>query len=57
MLGFIQRGSFPFQFSCMFFGALAPDQQEHSHPLDHMATASDSEEDAGNSNLSQSKAV
>ncbi|XP_058512437.1 cell cycle checkpoint control protein RAD9B [Ochotona princeps] len=45
------------KFSCMFFGALAPDQQEHSHPLDHVATASDSEEDAGNSNPSQSKAV
>ncbi|XP_062038512.1 cell cycle checkpoint control protein RAD9B isoform X1 [Lepus europaeus] len=37
------------KFSCMFFGALSSDQPEHiSHPLDNVATASDSEEDTEN---------
>ncbi|XP_051682732.2 cell cycle checkpoint control protein RAD9B isoform X6 [Oryctolagus cuniculus] len=37
------------KFSCMFFGALSSDQPEHiSHPLDNVATASDSEEDTQN---------
>ncbi|XP_050014855.1 cell cycle checkpoint control protein RAD9B isoform X1 [Alexandromys fortis] len=35
------------KFSCMFFGAVSSEQQEHAgHPLDSLATASDSEEDA-----------
>ncbi|XP_059105558.1 cell cycle checkpoint control protein RAD9B isoform X3 [Peromyscus eremicus] len=34
------------KFSCMFFGAVSSEQQEHaSHPLDSLAIASDSEED------------
>lgn len=34
------------KFSCMFFGAVSSEQQEHTgHPLDSLATASDSEED------------
>ncbi|XP_005670698.1 cell cycle checkpoint control protein RAD9B isoform X1 [Sus scrofa] len=34
------------KFSCMFFGAVSSDQQEHfNHPFDSLATASDSEEE------------
>ncbi|XP_031193626.1 cell cycle checkpoint control protein RAD9B isoform X2 [Mastomys coucha] len=34
------------KFSCMFFGAVSCEQQEHAgHPLDSLAIASDSEED------------
>nr|XP_006970902.2 cell cycle checkpoint control protein RAD9B isoform X1 [Peromyscus maniculatus bairdii] len=34
------------KFSCMFFGAVSSEQQEHAgHPLDSLAIASDSEED------------
>lgn len=40
---------FPLQFSCMFFGAVSSDQQEHfNHPFDSLATASDTEEDMNN---------
>nr|XP_021487070.1 cell cycle checkpoint control protein RAD9B [Meriones unguiculatus] len=36
------------KFSCMFFGAVSSEQQEHvGHPLDSLAKASDSEEDSG----------
>ncbi|XP_047416314.1 cell cycle checkpoint control protein RAD9B isoform X2 [Sciurus carolinensis] len=41
------------KFSCMFFGAVSSDQQEHSnHPLDSLAIASDSEEDVINGSVS-----
>uniref|UniRef100_A0A2K5IQR7 Cell cycle checkpoint control protein n=1 Tax=Colobus angolensis palliatus TaxID=336983 RepID=A0A2K5IQR7_COLAP len=37
------------KFSCMFFGAVSSDQQEHfNHPFDSLARASDSEEDMNN---------
>ncbi|XP_044929643.1 cell cycle checkpoint control protein RAD9B isoform X4 [Mustela putorius furo] len=37
------------KFSCMFFGAVSSDQQEHfNHPFDSLATASDTEEDMNN---------
>ncbi|XP_045879994.1 cell cycle checkpoint control protein RAD9B isoform X2 [Meles meles] len=37
------------KFSCMFFGAVSSDQQEHfNHPFDGLATASDTEEDTNN---------
>uniref|UniRef100_A0A2K6V750 Cell cycle checkpoint control protein n=1 Tax=Saimiri boliviensis boliviensis TaxID=39432 RepID=A0A2K6V750_SAIBB len=37
------------RFSCMFFGAVSSDQQEHfNHPFDSLARASDSEEDMNN---------
>lgn len=40
---------FSLQFSCMFFGAVSSDQQEHfNHPFDSLATASDTEEDMNN---------
>ncbi|KAI5251884.1 cell cycle checkpoint control protein RAD9B isoform X2 [Manis pentadactyla] len=38
------------KFSCMFFGAVSNDQQEHiSYPFNSLATASDSEEDTNDS--------
>ncbi|EFB19347.1 hypothetical protein PANDA_000886, partial [Ailuropoda melanoleuca] len=37
------------KFSCVLFGAVSSDQQEHfDHPFDSLATASDSEEDMSN---------
>ncbi|XP_045632992.1 cell cycle checkpoint control protein RAD9B [Ursus americanus] len=41
------------KFSCMFFGAVSSDQQEHfDHPFDSLAIASDSEEDMNNGSSS-----
>ncbi|XP_025257015.1 cell cycle checkpoint control protein RAD9B isoform X1 [Theropithecus gelada] len=41
------------KFSCMFFGAVSSDQQEHfNHPFDSLARASDSEEDMNNGSFS-----
>ncbi|XP_074258349.1 cell cycle checkpoint control protein RAD9B isoform X4 [Saimiri boliviensis] len=43
------------KFSCMFFGAVSSDQQEHfNHPFDSLARASDSEEDMNNGSFSLS---
>ncbi|XP_054449992.1 cell cycle checkpoint control protein RAD9B [Pteronotus mesoamericanus] len=41
------------KFSCMFFGAVSSDLQEHcDNPFDSLATASDSEEDMNNGSFS-----
>ncbi|XP_012518943.1 PREDICTED: cell cycle checkpoint control protein RAD9B isoform X1 [Propithecus coquereli] len=41
------------KFSCMFFGAVSSDQQEHvNHPFDSLARVSDSEEDINNGSFS-----
>ncbi|XP_040145416.1 cell cycle checkpoint control protein RAD9B [Ictidomys tridecemlineatus] len=45
------------KFSCMFFGAVSSDQQEHfNRPLDSLAIASDSDEDVINGTVPTSKA-
>ncbi|XP_053445546.1 cell cycle checkpoint control protein RAD9B [Nycticebus coucang] len=49
----VLRSPYLRKFSCMFFGAVSSDQQEHfNHSLDSLARASDSEEDINNGNFS-----